>query len=63
MRYLDEDDREDAIRARVETLARPELVQFEQMVLVETLDQSWKDHLYAMDQLRDSIGFRAIAQI
>ena len=62
MRYLDEADREDAIRARVETLARPELVQFEQMVLIETLDQSWKDHLYAMDQLRDSIGFRAIAQ-
>jgi preprotein translocase subunit SecA len=62
MRYLDEHDREDAIRARVETLDRPELVQFEQMVLVETLDQSWKDHLYEMDQLRDSIGFRAIAQ-
>ncbi len=62
MRYLDKDDREDAIRARVETLDRPELVQFEQMVLIETLDQSWKDHLYEMDQLRDSIGFRAIAQ-
>ena len=62
MRYIDDDEREDAIRARVETLARPELVQFEQMVLIETLDQSWKDHLYAMDQLRDSIGFRAIAQ-
>lgn len=62
MRYLDEDDREDAIRARVETLARPELIQFEQMVLIETLDTSWKDHLYSMDQLRDTIGFRAIAQ-
>ncbi len=62
MRYLDDVDREDAIRARVETLDRPELVQFEQMVLIETLDQSWKDHLYEMDQLRDSIGFRAIAQ-
>mgnify|MGYP003629715826 FL=1 len=62
MRYLDEEDREDAIRARVETLYRPELVQFEQMVLIETLDQSWKDHLYAMDQLKDSIGFRAFAQ-
>ena len=62
MRYLDEEDRENAIRARVETLDRPEMVQFEQMVLVETLDQSWKDHLYEMDQLRDSIGFRAIAQ-
>ncbi|MGV6813455.1 MAG: hypothetical protein ACWA5W_00435 [Phycisphaerales bacterium] len=62
MRYLDDADREDAIRARVETLYRPELVQFEQMVLIETLDQSWKDHLYEMDQLKDSIGFRAIAQ-
>ena len=62
MRYLDEEDREMAIRARVETLSRPELVQFEQMVLIETLDTSWKDHLYSMDQLRDTIGFRAIAQ-
>ncbi len=62
MRYLDPDDREDAIRARVETLHRPELVQFEQMILIQTLDQAWKDHLYMMDQLRDSIGFRAIAQ-
>ncbi len=62
MRYLDEEDREPAIRARVETLSRPELIQFEQMVLIETLDTSWKDHLYAMDQLRDTIGFRAIAQ-
>ncbi len=62
MRYLDDGERQDAIRARVETLARPELVQFEQMVLIDTLDLSWKDHLYAMDQLRDSIGFRAIAQ-
>ncbi len=62
MRYLDADDREDAIRARVETLARPEMLQFEQMILIETFDQVWKDHLYAMDQLRDTIGFRAIAQ-
>ena len=62
MRYLDEEDRDKAIRARVETLARPELIQFEQMVLIETLDTSWKDHLYSMDQLRDTIGFRAIAQ-
>ncbi len=62
MRYLDKDDRELAIQARVETLARPELIQFEQMVLIETLDTSWKDHLYSMDQLRDTIGFRAIAQ-
>ncbi len=62
MKFLDADEREDAVRARVETLARPEMLQFEQMVLIETFDSSWKDHLYSMDQLRDTIGFRAIAQ-
>ncbi|MEM9372140.1 MAG: preprotein translocase subunit SecA [Planctomycetota bacterium] len=62
MRFLDADEREDAVRARVETLARPEMLQFEQMVLIETFDSSWKEHLYSMDQLRDTIGFRAIAQ-
>lgn len=62
MKFLDDDERENAVRARVETLARPEMLQFEQMVLIETFDSSWKDHLYSMDQLRDTIGFRAIAQ-
>ncbi|MCC5823482.1 MAG: hypothetical protein JJU44_09365 [Planctomycetes bacterium] len=62
MRFMDDDERADAIQARVETLARPEMLQFEQMVLIDTFDQVWKDHLYAMDQLRDTIGFRAIAQ-
>jgi hypothetical protein len=41
---------------------RGELAQFERLILVETLDSSWKDHLYSMDQLRDSIGFRAFSQ-
>src|SRR5690606_4869921 len=50
-------DREQAIRARVESVLRAELLQFERFVLLEVLDTAWKDHLYAMDQLRDSIGF------
>tara|TARA_R110000782_G_scaffold54637_12_gene115550 strand:- start:3785 stop:7882 length:4098 start_codon:yes stop_codon:yes gene_type:complete len=62
MRYLDPEERADAIRARVETLARPEMLQFEQMVLIDTFDQAWKDHLYSMDQLRDTIGFRSFSQ-
>jgi hypothetical protein len=62
MRHLDPEERSNAIQARVETLARPEMLQFEQMVLIDTFDQAWKDHLYSMDQLRDTIGFRAIAQ-
>jgi preprotein translocase subunit SecA len=32
------------------------------MVLVQVLDATWKDHLHAMDQLRDSIGFRSFSQ-
>ena len=62
MRWLDPDEREDAIRARVESLLRAELLHVEQTVLLETLDSSWRDHLYGMDQLRDSIGFRAFSQ-
>ena len=34
----------------------------ERLVLLDTLDTTWKDHLYQMDQLRDSIGFRAFSQ-
>jgi preprotein translocase subunit SecA len=41
---------------------RAELLHVEQTVLLETLDTTWKDHLYAMDQLRDSISFRAFSQ-
>ena len=35
---------------------RGELLHFERTILLDTLDTSWKDHLYAMDQLRDTIN-------
>ena len=50
-------------RALIERIIRAELVQFEQFVMLEVLDPAWKDHLYKMDQLRDSIGFRAFSQM
>ncbi len=62
MRHLQGEERENAIRARIENILRPELLQFERSILLETLDSAWKDHLYAMDQLRDSISFRAFSQ-
>jgi preprotein translocase subunit SecA len=31
-------------------------------VLIRFLDSSWKDHLYAMDLLRNSIGLQAFAE-
>jgi len=62
MRPLRGERRTQAIRGRVESLLRAEMVQFERFVLLEVLDPAWKDHLYAMDQLRDTIGFRAFSQ-
>jgi prepilin-type N-terminal cleavage/methylation domain-containing protein len=63
MRFLEGEEREDAIRARCENLMRTELLFFERTILLETLDSSWKDHLYEMDKLRDVIGFRAFSQV
>lgn len=34
----------------------------ERMVLLTTIDQLWKDHLLAMDHLREGIGLRGYAQ-
>lgn len=62
MRFLEPDERPDAIAARVENLLRAELLYLERTILLEVLDSTWKDHLYAMDQLRDSIGFRSFSQ-
>ncbi|MBM4108952.1 MAG: preprotein translocase subunit SecA [Phycisphaerae bacterium] len=62
MRYLEGEERQNAIRARVENIMRAELLYFERSILLDTLDRSWQDHLYAMDQLRDMINFRAYSQ-
>jgi preprotein translocase subunit SecA len=61
-RRLVGEDLENAIVAKTESVLRAELLYFERTLLLETLDPAWKDHLYAMDQLRDSIGFRAFSQ-
>ena len=41
---------------------RSELATFERWILLQFLDNAWKDHLHSMDQIRDSIGFRAFSQ-
>jgi len=34
----------------------------ERMVMLNTIDSKWKDHLYSMDQLKEGIGLRSFAQ-
>src|SRR5206468_1151505 len=41
---------------------RHELTELEQFVLIQIFDQSWKDHLYAMDLLKTGIGLQAFAE-
>ncbi len=41
----------------------PELMRFiEKSLLIQTLDGVWKEHLYALDHLRQGIGLRAYGQ-
>jgi preprotein translocase subunit SecA len=41
----------------------PEMMRhLERMVLLQVVDTRWKDHLYAMDSLREGIGLRAYGQ-
>lgn len=35
---------------------------FERYVILRTIDEKWKDHLYAMDQVREGINLRAYGQ-
>ena len=42
---------------------RDEMGRMERAVLLQILDNAWKDHLLAMDHLRSSVGLRGYAQV
>jgi preprotein translocase subunit SecA len=47
---------------RARQFLRQELTDLEQFVLIQIFDQSWKDHLYAMDMLKAGIGLVGFAE-
>ena len=50
-------------RLQQEQDVQVELLRYlEKMVLLQVIDQHWKDHLLGMDQLRDGIGLRGYGQ-
>jgi preprotein translocase subunit SecA len=75
-KWLDEDDKlyEEKIRERViedvnaaykakEDVVGPQVIrQFEKAVMLQNLDSHWKEHLAAMDHLRQGIHLRGYAQ-
>ena len=74
--WLDEDDslHEETLRQKIldelvaayrhkEQLAGEQVMRhFEKSVMLQVLDQAWKEHLAAMDYLRQGIGLRGYAQ-
>jgi len=47
---------------RVERFGDEQFAGLEKYVLLETVDRRWKDHLLALDHLREGIGLRAYGQ-
>jgi preprotein translocase subunit SecA len=65
LREEDVGDGEDARKRLAEAgrrFLRSELADLEKYVLVQVYDSTWKDHLYAMDHLKDSIWTRSLAE-
>lgn len=75
-KWLDEDDKlyeetlrekiikeaTDAYQSKVELVGEEVMRQFEKSVMMQSLDQLWKEHLAAMDHLRQGIHLRGYAQ-
>ncbi|MDO6764545.1 preprotein translocase subunit SecA [Agarivorans sp. 1_MG-2023] len=75
-KWLDEDDKlhEEKLREKIleaaiadyqikiDTVGADPIKQFEKSVMLQTLDQLWKEHLAAMDHLRQGIHLRGYAQ-
>lgn len=49
-------------QSKVERVGREQFVQFERMVLLQSLDSHWREHLAALDYLRQGIHLRGYAQ-
>ncbi len=47
---------------RAEKFGEEELTRLEKFLLLDTVDRQWKDHLLALDHLREGIGLRAYGQ-
>ncbi|MDW5444030.1 preprotein translocase subunit SecA [Polaromonas sp. SM01] len=51
-----------AFAAKVEKIGEENFTQFERIVLLQTIDTHWRDHLSALDYLRQGIHLRGYAQ-
>jgi preprotein translocase subunit SecA len=48
---------------RETSFGEPVLRHLERVILLQTIDQQWKDHLLSMDRLKEGVGLRGYAQV
>ncbi len=53
---------DDAFAAKVEQIGGANFTQFERMVLLQSIDTQWREHLSSLDYLRQGIHLRGYAQ-
>ena len=51
-----------AFNAKVDAIGEDSLIQFERMVLLQSIDTHWREHLSSLDYLRQGIHLRGYAQ-
>ena len=51
-----------AFQAKADMVGEANFIQFERMVLLQSIDSHWRDHLSALDYLRQGIHLRGYAQ-
>ena len=51
-----------AFNAKVDPIGEESLIQFERMVLLQSIDTHWREHLSSLDYLRQGIHLRGYAQ-
>jgi preprotein translocase subunit SecA len=62
LQTLEPDDIREQVLQAYDNRYRPEFCHAERALVLEVLDTAWKDHLYHMDRVRDSIGLMSYAQ-
>ena len=60
---LDREELSERVISTVEDRFRPEIRRMERRLVLEVLDNAWKEHLLAMDYLRSSVGLRGYGQV
>ncbi|HQP09975.1 MAG TPA: preprotein translocase subunit SecA, partial [Candidatus Omnitrophota bacterium] len=52
----------DLYAQKEQSMGGERLRHIERLLLMQTIDAKWKDHLYGMDQLKEGVGLRSFAQ-